>query len=177
MTKISFSIALDTTGGTCGDMAVGSQMYIAMQQAGATLAGGVSKDAVKVVCSGGRRLRSLGRRLATLNIDFEVTVPTTEAAAAKTAVEGVTLAAATAAFTQAATDAGASGVTFTVTEASLTALKASVTSVEVTPAGGANTTTTTTTAAANEPTESSAAADMKSLTCSMVAALLLIVSL
>eukprot|EP00929_Paragymnodinium_shiwhaense_P112612 TRINITY_DN8086_c0_g1_i1.p1 TRINITY_DN8086_c0_g1~~TRINITY_DN8086_c0_g1_i1.p1 ORF type:complete len:273 (+),score=44.68 TRINITY_DN8086_c0_g1_i1:82-819(+) len=144
MTKITFGISLQTSA-TCSDMAAGSTLYAAMQKAGAQLAGGVAADAVKVVCASSRRLLG-GRRLASLNVDFEVTVPTTDATAAETALAAVDLATATSVFETAATDSGA-GITFTVSESALTNMKASVASEEI-PVPGANTTTATTTRAA-----------------------------
>eukprot|EP00929_Paragymnodinium_shiwhaense_P121647 TRINITY_DN9397_c0_g1_i2.p2 TRINITY_DN9397_c0_g1~~TRINITY_DN9397_c0_g1_i2.p2 ORF type:complete len:223 (-),score=65.83 TRINITY_DN9397_c0_g1_i2:470-1138(-) len=143
-TKITFKIALETTA-TCSDVTEGSAMYVALQTAGSTLAGNVSTDAVAVKCSAGRRLLTggLGRRLAALNIDFEVTVPTTEATAAQTALAAVDLATATSVFTKAAADAGGS-FTITVTQASVDSMKASVVT-EVIPDPNSNATSTTST--------------------------------
>lgn len=77
------------------------------------------------------------RRLqASLNLTFEVTIPSSEAAASQTALANLDLATATAAFETAAAEAGGS-FTFTVTEDALTALKASVVTEEL-PFAGAN---------------------------------------
>lgn len=144
MTKITFSISLQTSA-TCSDMAAGSALYTAMQKAGGTLAGNVSKEAVAIECAAGARrlLGGASRRLqASLNLTFAVTIPSSEAAASQTALANLDLATATAAFETAAAEAGGS-FTFTVTEDALTALKASVVTEEL-PFAGDNVTSSTT---------------------------------
>eukprot|EP00929_Paragymnodinium_shiwhaense_P072565 TRINITY_DN36829_c0_g1_i1.p1 TRINITY_DN36829_c0_g1~~TRINITY_DN36829_c0_g1_i1.p1 ORF type:complete len:244 (-),score=63.56 TRINITY_DN36829_c0_g1_i1:268-999(-) len=153
--KISFKLSLKTTA-TCADVTEGSRFYVALQAAGATLAGNVSKDAVVVKCSPARRLLG-GRRLAALTLDFEVTVPTTEALTTQTALAELELATVAQVFAKAAADAGDS-YTITVSQASLDSMKASVVT-EAIPAPGSNATnaSSTTTDAAFGGESSSAA--------------------
>lgn len=135
MTVITFSLTL-TTSATCADLAASTAMMTAFKRAGSRLAGDVSTDAVTLTCAAARRLLgAFGRRLQSTGIalTFEVTVPTSEAAASQASIEAIDLATATTIFNDAATDAGGS-FTFTVDEAALTAMKASVVATAITPA-------------------------------------------
>merc|ERR1719409_810222 len=123
MTKIEFDLTLNTSA-SCSDMTAGSSFAAAMKEVGGQLAGGVSLDAVSVACSAAARRLREARRLQqqALTMGYDVEVPTAQAAAAEAALASVTLADVQAIISTAVTNSGTS-LTFTVDEASITALK------------------------------------------------------
>merc|ERR1712232_1273142 len=75
-----------------------------------------------------------------LTMAYDVEVPTADAAASEAALSGATLADVQAIIATAVTNSGTS-LAFTVDEASITAMKASVTSTAIAPAGGSSSST------------------------------------
>eukprot|EP00929_Paragymnodinium_shiwhaense_P088105 TRINITY_DN4830_c0_g1_i2.p1 TRINITY_DN4830_c0_g1~~TRINITY_DN4830_c0_g1_i2.p1 ORF type:complete len:269 (+),score=72.66 TRINITY_DN4830_c0_g1_i2:76-882(+) len=166
-TKITFALTLQTNA-TCPDMADGTALYRSMQEAGGRLAGGVKADSVKVLCGTARRLLG-GRRLASLKLDFEVMVPSTEAAAAQSSLADMDLATMVGIFE---TAVAGSNFSATVPPEALQAMKGSVvTEVIATP--GANNTNATTTK--SEEVETSGAAAQQTMV-ALIAAMMLLVS-
>lgn len=140
MTRIEFNLTLETTA-SCSDMTAGSPFAAAMKEVGAQLVGGVPLDAVSVACSAAARRLREARRLQqqALTMAYDVEVPTADAAASEAALSSATLADVQAIIATAVTNSGTS-LAFTVDEASITAMKASVTSTAIAPAGGSSST-------------------------------------
>lgn len=136
-----------------------STMYASMITAGSKLAGDVNESAVQVACSAARRLMSANlRRLQdALEIQWGVTLPDDEVAAAEAALSEVTMESAAAIFEEAG---NSSGLTFTVDEAAIADMKASVTTVTLIMVNGTWTLNeSSTTTEASTLTETSAAAE------------------
>lgn len=156
--QITFSLVLQTEA-LCSDMMPNSTMYASMITAGSKLAGDVNTSAVQVACSAARRLMSANlRRLQdALSIQWGVTLPSDEVAAAEAALSSVTVESAAMIFEEAG---NSSGLTFTVDEAAIADMKASVTTVTLIMVNGTWTlNSSTTTTEESTLTETSAAAE------------------
>eukprot|EP00929_Paragymnodinium_shiwhaense_P088106 TRINITY_DN4830_c0_g2_i1.p1 TRINITY_DN4830_c0_g2~~TRINITY_DN4830_c0_g2_i1.p1 ORF type:complete len:263 (+),score=74.31 TRINITY_DN4830_c0_g2_i1:142-930(+) len=169
-TKITFAITLQTNA-TCSDMAEGSALYASLQEAGGRLAGGVKAESVTVLCATARRLLG-GRRLASLKLDFEVLVPSTDAAAAQSALADLDLATATGVFE---TAVAGSNFSVAVSPEAFQAMKSSVIT-EVLETPGTNKTNATTTKSEEVETSGAAAAHHTMLAAFIAALPLFLVS-
>lgn len=157
MSQITFSLVLQTEA-LCSDMMPNSTMHASMIMAGSKLAGDVNESAVQVACSAARRLMSANlRRLQdALEIQWGVTLPDDEVAAAEAALSTVTMESAAAIFEEAG---NSSGLTFTVDEAAIADMKASVTTVTLIMVNGTWTLNSSATTTESTLTETSAAAE------------------
>jgi hypothetical protein len=135
---VSFGLAFEAGTTTCADYAKPSPGYNVIADVGSRIAGTVAMDAVKLGCGGDAAARRLGgtegRRLASLDFAFEVTVPQTQSSAVEASVDSVTVSD-VAGYITAAT-AAETGFTesLSVDAASLTTMKSSLAVTAVTAA-------------------------------------------